>query len=200
MLTYFLTAWSRVLLKKITSCSLSSNSVHFMEPVILLPSLQEPTTCPYSRPDQSSPYPSISLPEDPFQYYLPINTWVYQVVSSPQFPHQNPVYTSALPHTCYMPHPSNYSLFDHLNNIWWGVQSLSPSFCSLLHSPVTSSLSGQNIPLSTLFSNKLSLHSFLNVSNQVSHPYNTTGKIIVLYILIFIFLDCKLEDIRYCTK
>jgi hypothetical protein len=30
------------------------------------------------------------------------------------------------------------------------------------------------------------------VSNQVPHPYKTTVKIIVLYILIFIFLDSKL--------
>jgi hypothetical protein len=47
------------------------------------------------------------------------------------------------------------------------------------------SLLGPNILLSALFSNTLSLRSSLNVSNQVSHPYRTTGKIIVLYILIF---------------
>jgi len=32
----------------------------------------------------------------------------------------------------------------------------------------------------------------LNVSDQVSHPHKTTGKIIFLYILIFIFLDIKI--------
>jgi hypothetical protein len=35
--------------------------------------------------------------------------------------------------------------------------------------------------LSTLFSNTLSPRSSLNVSDHVSHPYKTTGKIIVLY-------------------
>jgi hypothetical protein len=55
-------------------------------------------------------------------------------------------------------------------------RSLSSSLCSLLHSPVTSSLLGPNILLSTLFSNTLSLCSSLSVRDQVSHPYKTTGK------------------------
>ena len=73
-------------------------------------------------------------------------------------------------------------------------RSLSSSLCSFLHSPITSSLLGLNILLSALFSNTLSLLSTLKVSDQVSHPYKTTGKIIVLYILIFKFLVSKRED------
>ncbi|PNF33414.1 hypothetical protein B7P43_G04158, partial [Cryptotermes secundus] len=53
-----------------------------------------------------------------------------------------------------------------------------------------------NILLNTLFSNTLSLCSFLNIRDQVSHPYRTICKIIVLYILILMFLDSKREDER----
>ena len=59
--------------------------------------------------------------------------------------------------------------------------SLSSSFCTFLHYPVTSSLLGPNILLSTLFSDILSLHSSLKVSDQFSHPQKTADKINVLY-------------------
>ena len=48
-------------------------------------------------------------------------------------------------------------------------RSFSSSLCSLLHSPVTSSLLGPNILLNTIFSNTLSFLSSLNVSDQVSY-------------------------------
>ena len=37
-----------------------------------------------------------------------------------RFPHQNPLYTSTLPHTYYISRPP-HSQFDHPNNIWWAV-------------------------------------------------------------------------------
>ena len=130
--------------------------------------------------------------KDPSLYYSPIYTLVLQMVSFPPAPHQNPVHTSAIPHTCYMPRPSHSSRFDE------EYRSLSSSLCSFLHFPVTSSLLAPNILLSTPFSNTLSLHSFLNVSVQVSHPYKTKGKIRVLYILIFKCLYSK-HSVQ-CTK
>ena len=70
-------------------------------------------------------------------------------------------------------------------------RSLSSSLCNFLHFPVTSPLLGPNIPLNILFSNTLSLRSSLNISDQVSHPYKTTGEIIVVYILIFKFVKAN---------
>ena len=49
-------------------------------------------------------------------------------------------------------------------------RSLSSSLCSFLHS-----LLDPNISPSTQFSNTLGLRSSLNVSDQVPHPYKTTG-------------------------
>jgi len=72
----------------------------------------------------------------------------------------------------------------------------SSSLHSILHSPVTSSLLRPNILLIALSSDTLNLRSSLNVRDQVSHPYRTTGKTAVLCILIFIFLYSKPEDKR----
>jgi hypothetical protein len=72
--------------------------------------------------------------------------------------------------------------------------------CNFLHSPVTSALVGPNILLSTLCSNTLILCSSLNVRDQVPHPYKTNGRIMILYILTFQFLDGRREDRRLLTE
>ena len=169
-----------------------------MEPQGSLPHSQVPATCPCPKPARSSPYPhilkihlNITLPSKPGS-----PKWSLSL----RFPHQNPVYASSLPRKCYMPHLFHFSWFDQPNNVWWGVQISQLLFCSFLHPPVTSSLLDPNILLSTLFSNTLNLHTSLNVSDQVAHPIKTTGKIIVLYILISIFLDSKLENTRFFTN
>jgi len=101
-----------------------------------------------------------------------------------RFPHQEHISPPLLTHTRHMPSPSHSSQFYHPHNIGWGVQIINSSLCSLLHSPITSSLLGPNILLNTMFSNTTSFLSSLNVSDQVSHSYKTTGKIIVLYIVL----------------
>ena len=81
-----------------------------------------------------------------------------------------------------------------------GFKGLSSLLCSFLHFSVISSLLVTTTLLNTLFSNTVSLLSPLSVSDQVSHPYKTTGKIIIMYILIFKFMESKLEDKRFCTE
>jgi hypothetical protein len=75
----------------------------------------------------------------------------------------------------------------------------SSSLCNFLYDP-SSSLLGPNILLNTLFSKTLDLCSSLKVEDQVLHPYSTTGKITVLYILIFRFFDMRREDKIFCTE
>ena len=100
-----------------------------------------------------------------------------------RFPHQNPLYTSPLPHTSYIPRPSHSSRFYHPNNNGWAVQTiklhrpLSSSLSCFLHSPLTSS-STQIFSSAPCSQNTLSLRSSLNFSDQVSHPYKRTGDII----------------------
>ena len=85
------------------------------------------------------------------------------------------------------------TILDERYELW------SSSLWSLLHSPL-SSLLGPNIRLRILFSNTLSLDSSLNVRDYVSHPYSTTGNIIVIYILIFKFLERSREDKSVWTE
>ena len=116
------------------------------------------------------------------------------------FPHQKPCVPLLSPIHAIC--PTNHILHALITRTILGEQwgSLSSYSCSFLHSPATSSLLGPNILLYILFSNTLSLRSSLNVSGQVSHPYKTTGTIIFLYILIFIYLNSKLKDKIFCNE
>ena len=84
--------------------------------------------------------------------------------------------------------PAHLILLDLITPTLLGEEyiSLSSSLCSFLHFPVTSSLLGPNI-LNTLFPNTFSLRSSFNVSDQVSHPYKTTGKNCSVYLTLYIF-------------
>ena len=85
------------------------------------------------------------------------------------FPNKT-LYTPLLPHTCYIPRPSHSSLFDHPNNIGCGVQIMkllimqfSPLPCYLIP------LRPKYLPQHPILLNTLSLHSYLTVSDQISH-------------------------------
>jgi len=150
-----------------------------MEPEGSLLLSQMTATCPFPEPDQTSPCPPTHFLKIHLNIILSSTPGSSKWPLSFSFPYQNSVYTFPLPLTCYIPRTSL------LNLITWTIfgeeyRSFSSSLCSFLHSPVTSSHLDPNIFLSTLFSNTLSLRSSLSVSDQVSHPYRTTGKIIIL--------------------
>ena len=86
-----------------------------------------------------------------------------------RFPHQNPA-LPLLPNVCAT--CSAHLILLDLITRKFGEQyrSQSSSRCSLLHSPVPSSLSGPRIFVITLFSNILNLRSTLQFRHQVSHP------------------------------
>ena len=189
---YLLTPWSRVLLEKLTGFLLVKKFPAFYGTRRFIAAF---TSARHLSLSWASSIQSITPHPTSWRSIL-----ISPVVSFRQFPHQNPVHASPLPihATC----PAHLILLDFITRTILGekYRTLSSSLCSFLHSPVSSSFLDPNILLNTLFSNTLSLRSSLNVSDQVSHPYKTTGKIIVLYILIFKFWDNKLEDKKFCTE
>ena len=155
-----------------------------MEPEGSLPHSTQPVTGPYPVPDQSSPCP-ISLPvlQSPvYIIFLPTpcssKRSLLQILYSPLL---YPILATCIAHLI----PLNHS-----NYIFWAIQI----FMLLIILPCYSPLLGPIIFLGTLFPNTLS------ICDQVSHPHKTIGKIILLYILIFISLDGKLEEQSFYTE
>jgi hypothetical protein len=98
----------------------------------------------------------------------PLTSWFLQWSLSPWLSHQYPVRIRAI-----LP---AYPMFLHLIILTWRRVKIMKLF--IMQFFPTSKYSSQYPVL-----NILSLWSYLNVRDQVSHPYRTTDKIIVLYIL-----------------
>ena len=101
LLTSLLIERSRVL-EKLTFSQLVKKFPAFYGTQSSLTHLQMPASCPYPEPDQHSPCRFILFLEDPFEYYPPSTPGSSKWFLYLTFPHHKPVYTSPLPHTCYM--------------------------------------------------------------------------------------------------
>ena len=136
--------------------------------------------------------PPVSILGQPYPVHIPTSHLLQiqpniihpSTPRSPQWSSFPPVssprpYTPPSSHP-YVPYAQPISFFSILSTAQYWVKStdhLAPRYAISSISPVTSSLLGANILLNTMFSNTLSFLSFRNVSDQVSHPYKTTGKI-----------------------
>ena len=146
LLSYLPTPWSRVLLEKITDFQRVKKFSAFYRTRRFF------TAFTNARRLSLSWARSIHNPTSKF-LKIHLNIILPSTPGSPKwylhlrFPHKNPVYASPLPHTRYVPRLSQYSRFDHSNNIGWGaeiikllIMKFSPLPCYLVplrpkHSP-----------------------------------------------------------------
>jgi hypothetical protein len=160
-----------------------------------LPCSQQPSTGPY----QINP---VQLTTSYLRFILILSSDLFLGLPSCLFPSgflTNILHALLRVATC----PAHLILVDYIILIILGEEVYMlwcSSLCSFLQPPATTTLLGPNILPNTLFSNTLSLCSSLNLRDQVSHPYRTTGKIIVLYIVIFTLLDSRREDKWFWTE
>jgi hypothetical protein len=153
-----------------------------MEPIASIQSSQKHTACPSPQPHKSSPLPPYFLMIN-FKIILPSTSRPLTLLQSFRFHHQNSVCISLLPHTRYMPCPPHAPWCDPI--IAFGAESKSRRslFCNVLQSPATFSLLCQNTLLGTPLPEYP--HPAFFPGDEISHPYKTTGKIMVLYISLF---------------
>jgi len=130
LLTYLLTPCNRVSLEKLTGFQLVKKFPAFHGTWRFITAFAMPATCPYTEPARSSPYLTSHFLKIHFNIILPATLWSSKWSLSLRFPHQNPVYTSSLPHTRYMPHPCHFLDFIIRTTLGEGYRSLSSSLCS----------------------------------------------------------------------
>ena len=178
LLTYSLTPWCRVLLEKLTGLQLVKKfpAFHGTRRFITAFTSVRQLSLSWASPIQSiCPHPTS------WRSFLILSTHLRLGLPSGLFP------SGFTTRTLYAPlssivrvtYPTHLILLDFITRTILGEEyrSLSSSLCSLLHSPVTSSLLGPNILLNAIFSNTLSFLSSLNVSDQLSHPYRKQAKL-----------------------
>jgi hypothetical protein len=148
------------------------------------PCSHEPSTAPYPKRDQTSPHHLILFPRSILILYFDLCLGITSSLFRSDFPTNN-LYEFFSP---FMLHnlPTDLPRLHHSNYTW-----RRSSLCSFPQPPVTSSLLGLNILLSTLFPN--------TTRDQVSHSNRTTGKVSLIRWIGITNLPSQLHpNVLYC--
>jgi hypothetical protein len=169
LLTYLLSQWSRVFLKKLTGSQLVNKFSTFYgtRRFITAFTSTRSLSLSWARSNQSMPTYFTS-----WRFIVILSSYLYlglpSCLSPSCFP--NKTLYAPLPSPIRATFPTHLILLDLISRKIFGEQyrSLSSSLCSFLYSTVTFSLLGPNILLKTLFSVAL---------NQVPHPYKQQAQL-----------------------
>jgi hypothetical protein len=174
-----------------------NNSVA-QEPEGSSPHTQQLATGPYPDPVESSPHPPANLPKIHSDPILPSTPWSSKWSLSFRLSHQNLLHFSLISLACHMPCPPHPPWLDPPNDIWEWVQTM--KFLIVQLYPFSSHHPSFVKIFPLVPCSQTPVYVLLLVWDQVSHPYKTTGRIMVLYVLTFTFLDSRRDDKRLWTE
>ena len=152
LLTYLLTPWSRVLLEKLTGSQLVKKFPALYGTQCFITAF---TSVRHLSLSWASSIQSILPHPNSWRFILILSSYVRLGLPSGLFPSDVPTKTlyTPLPSSIRATCPAHLILLDFTTRTMLGekYRSLSSSIFSFLHSPVTSSFLGPNIPLNTIF-------------------------------------------------
>jgi len=117
-LTYLLIPWSRLLLEKLTGLQLVKKFPEFYGTRRFITAFTRARHLSLSRARSIQSMPPSHFLKIQLNIILPSTPGSSKWSLYLRFLHQNPVCTSPLPHTCYMPHKSHSSRFHQPNSTW----------------------------------------------------------------------------------